>query len=105
MTTVFTESNTANPARTDLNQDAQTMPPFARVDELDKEIQSLDEWISTFIGRLQPYRVEPEDGVLEETVGARAERLSPFEDRIDRACYKLRAIRSALDTMNQGLRL
>lgn len=90
----------------DLINDTQTMPPFRALDSLDGELATLDDWVSTFIGRLQPYSTN-EPIAIEGVTGPTPDDppRSPLERRIYQSASAVRQIRQALDAMNQNLAL
>lgn len=104
---VSTESTTSYPTRSDLQQNGQTLPPFQACDDLDKSIAVLDEWVSNFIGRIQPYR---HDALTAREVRAIPDETPPpnrsgLENRIYASSRHIGDIVRALDEMNEGLRL
>lgn len=111
--TISTTSENVNPARsgftTGLTSDAQTLPPFAALDELDAQVAAMDSWCSNFIGRMQPYcaPTAPHVGPLADSADDNQPEstLSGLENRIYGLCTRIGMIRGAMDTMNEGLRL
>lgn len=105
-----TEEHTSNPAqpivrRSDLTSDVQSLPPFVALDDLDKAVTVLDEWVSNFIGRMQPYC-----GTSMMLSGEKSEPSpepdhSGLESRIYLMSRRVGQIYRALDEMNQSLHL
>lgn len=105
-----TTSTSIYPAKTsDILSDGQSLPPFLRADELDAAVSELDQWVSTFIGRMTPYC---HDAPLEVTAGRAgaireqdARPISPYEHRLIATRESVFQILDALDNMNQRLNL
>lgn len=108
ITGIPTTGNSIYGAKTsDLTIDTQTLPPFQLADDLDKALAEMDQWVSTFIGRMQPYCAEVEALAVGRIDSLTAEERprSGLERRFISSRVRVQEILDNLDNMNQRLRL